>query len=264
ERRRALELEILGGLLHLRLDVFDETRELVLRHLAGGDRTLRLFCHTLDLGNVPQPQADIADGFHDRLRLDAVVVVVLHLDLAPSIRLIHCRAHRRRDTVGVHDHAALDVPRRAADDLDERALGTQVALFIGVEDRDERHLGQVDAFTQAVRRPYHVVHAEPEIPQDLDALQGLDLRMQVMDLYTHLAQIVRKVLRHLLRESRHDRALAPFDAQIDLGKEIVDLALGPAHLDLGVDETGIADDLYDFKWLVLELLGGRWRRDVVL
>ena len=66
-----------------------------------------------------------------------------------------------------------------------------------------------------------------------------------MDLHSQLAQIVREVLRHLLGERRDDRALTPFDAQIDLGEQIVDLALGPAHLDLGVDETGRADDLFD-------------------
>ena len=90
-----------------------------------------------------------------------MVEVVLDLDLAPPVRLVDRGPHRGRDPVGVHDHAAFDVPRRAADDLDERALGTEVALFVGVEDRDERHLGQVDAFTQEVHAHHHVVHAEP-------------------------------------------------------------------------------------------------------
>src|SRR5438046_2286828 len=125
----------------------------------------------------------------------------------------------------------------------QRSFRPQVALFVGVEDRDERDLGQVDALTQEVHAHDDVEHAEAEVAQDLDALDGLDLRMEVLDLHAHLAQVVGQVLRHLLRERRDERPLAAIDTQAELGEQVVDLAVGLAHLDLGVDEAGRPDEL---------------------
>ena len=58
--------------------------------------------------------------------------------LAAAVRLVDRAAHRARDLVRVHDHAAVHVARRAPDRLDERGLAAQEALLVGVEDRDER------------------------------------------------------------------------------------------------------------------------------
>ena len=119
------------------------------------------------LGHGAQPVVDVADALDDRLRHDAVLLVVFLLDLPPAVRLVDRDLHRFGDAVGVHDDLAADVARGAADDLDERPRRAQEALLVGVEDRDERHLGQVDALAQQVDADEHVVDAEAQVAQDL-------------------------------------------------------------------------------------------------
>src|SRR2546423_237870 len=132
ERGRALEFELLRGFLHLALEVLDESRELVRRHLAGGDRATALLVLALDLGDLLEAHAHLADRLHDAGRLDAVLLVPRHLELAAALGLTDRAVHRIGPPVGVHDHSALEVPRRAADDLDERAFRAQVALLVRV------------------------------------------------------------------------------------------------------------------------------------
>ena len=116
--------------------------------------------------------------------------------------------HRVGDLVGVHDHLAVDVAGRPADRLDERRLAAEEALLVGVEDRDQRHLGQVEALPQQVDADEHVELAEPEVAQDLDALDGVDLGVQVAHLHAQLEQVVGEVLGHLLGERGDQHAVA--------------------------------------------------------
>ena len=75
---------------------------------------------------------------------------------------------------------AFDVAGGAADGLDQRAARAQVALLVGVEDADEAHLRQVEALAQQVDADDDVVDAEAQVAQDLDALQRVDLGVQVV------------------------------------------------------------------------------------
>ena len=108
------------------------------------------------------------------------------LDRATAIRLVDRDLHRLGHPVGVHDDLAADVAGRAADHLDQRPGAAQEALLVGVEDRDERHLGQVDPLAQQVDADEHVEHAEPQVAQDRDALERVDLAVQVLDLDAEL------------------------------------------------------------------------------
>ena len=89
------------------------------------------------------------------------------------------RAHRARLLVGVHQHGPVDVAGGAPYRLDQRGLAAQEALLVGVEDRHERHLGKVQALPQEVHADEHVVLAEPQVADDLDPFQRVDLRVQV-------------------------------------------------------------------------------------
>ena len=55
---------------------------------------------------------------------------------------------------------------------------------------------------------HHVVDAQPQVAQDLDPLERVDLGVQVLDLDAHLAQVVGQVLGHALGQRRHQRPLA--------------------------------------------------------
>ena len=75
-----------------------------------------------------------------------------------------------------------DVARGTAHRLDQRGLGAEEALLVGVEDRHECHLGKIEAFTEKVDADEHVELAEAKVPHDLDPFDRVDVRVQVADL----------------------------------------------------------------------------------
>ena len=119
---------------------------------------------------------------------------------AAAIHLGDRPPHRVGDLVAVEDHATAGVAGGAARGLDERALAPQEPLLVGVEDGDERHLGQVQSFTQQVDAHEHVEVGEAQAAQDLHALQRVDVAVQVAHAHTHLAEVVGEVLGHALGE----------------------------------------------------------------
>ena len=139
----------------------------------------------------------------------------------------------------------MDVARRAADGLDERAIAAQEALLIGVENRDERDLRQIETFAQQVDADQHVEFAESESANDLHPLDGVDVGMHIANAHADLLEVVGEIFRHPLRERRDEHALALALAKADLVEQIVDLAAHRADLDLRIDETRRANDLLD-------------------
>ena len=65
-------------------------------------------------------------------------------------------------------------------------LGAQVAFLVGVQDGDQADLGQVEALAQQVDADDDVVDAEAQVAQDLDALQRVDLGVEVVGADAHL------------------------------------------------------------------------------
>ena len=155
----------------------------------------------------------------------------------------------------------LDVPGGAADRLDQRGLAAQEALLVGVEDPDQRDLGQVEALAQEVDADEDVVLAEAQLADDLDPLERVDLGVQVADPEAVLEQVLGQVLGHLLGQGRDQDALVALGADPDLVHQVVDLVLGLAHLDLGVDDAGRPHDLLDHALGVRALPRARRRRD---
>ena len=106
----------------------------------------------------------------------------------------------------------------------------------------------------------HVVLTEAELPHDLDPLERVDLRVQVARLHARLEQVVGEVLRHLLRQRRHENALACLLAMADLVQKVVDLVLRRAQLDVGIDDPRRPDDLLGDLGRLAQLVGARRRR----
>ena len=82
---------------------------------------------------------------------------------AAALGLVDRPAHRVGDAVRVEDGDAVQVARRAPGRLDERRLRPQEPLLVGVEDRDERDLGQVEPLAQEVDAHEDVEDAAPEV-----------------------------------------------------------------------------------------------------
>ena len=165
--------------------------------------------------------------------------------LAAAVGLGHGPLHRAGHLVGVQDHLAVEVARGAADGLHQAGLAAQEAFLVGVEDRHQRALGDVEALAQQVDADQHVEGAEPQIADDLDALQRLDVGVHVAHADALLVHVLGEVLGHALGEHGDQRAVAGARDLAHLVDQVVDLRLGGAHLDGGIDQAGRADHLLD-------------------
>ena len=86
--------------------------------------------------------------------------------------------HRVGDPVGVQDHLGVHVAGRAADGLHQRRFAAQEAFLVGVENRHQRHFGQVEPFAQQVHADQRVELPLPQVAQQLHALEGVELAVQ--------------------------------------------------------------------------------------
>ena len=131
----------------------------------------------------------------------------------------------------------------AADGLDQRRLGAQEALLVGVEDGDQRAFGNVEALAQQVDADQHVEGAEAEVADDLDALQRLDVGMHVADAHAVLVQIFGQVLGHALGQRGDERAVALRATSRTSPRRSSTWRLRRADLHRRVDQAGRADHL---------------------
>src|ERR1700681_477599 len=194
QRGGFLELEVGGGLAHLALDLLGHRFGDLARQVLGSNRIGGIGSAV----RAADEAEDVVDFFADRLGLDAVLEVERHLGPAPTARLAECFGHRLGDHVGVHDDHALDVARSAPDRLDQRRPGAEVAFLVGVEDADQRDFGQIEPFAQQIDPDQHVELALAQVAQDRDALQRLDLAVQVAHADPVLDEILGEILGHLL------------------------------------------------------------------
>jgi hypothetical protein len=143
----AFEFEILGGGAHLRFELSDGLQQFV---FAGNFADDGIFSgHRKVIGFDDSSELHI-DGADDRLRRDVVFAVVGFLFRAAAIRFADGLTHGIGHAVRVENCAAFDVTRATAHRLDERRGAAKIAFFIGVEDGDERNLGEVEAFAEQV------------------------------------------------------------------------------------------------------------------
>ena len=103
---------------------------------------------------------------------------------------------------------SVGVARRTAYGLYERGLGAQKSLLIRIQYGHQLDLRDIQALPQEVDPHQHIEHIQPHVPDDLRALQGIYIGMQVAHAYTGLRQILGQILRHALGESGYED-LAP-------------------------------------------------------
>ena len=189
--------------------------------------------------------------------------VVGRLEPAPPLGLPERRRHRVRDPVGVHDHLAVDVPGGPPRGLDERRRRPQVPFLVGVEDRHQRHLRDVEALAEEVDADEPVELAEPEVADQLDPVERVDVGVEVPHAEPHLLVVLGEVLRHPLGEAGDEDALFPRRPTPDLLEQVVDLLRGGPYRELRVREARRSDDLLCHRVArQAELVRGGRRRHV--
>jgi hypothetical protein len=152
---------------------------------------------------------------------------------------------RIRHLVGIEDDAAVDVARGAADGLHQRGLGAQEAFLVRVQDADQRAFGNVQSLAQQIDADQHVESAEAQVADDLDALQGLHVGVDVAHADAGFVQIFGQILGHALGQRGDQHALRLGRRVLAFGDDVVDLAFGRADDGDRVDQAGRADHLLD-------------------
>ncbi len=164
--------------------------------------------------------------------------VVALLFLAAALRLTDRFRHRRGNFVTVQNRFTVDVTRGAADGLNQRTLGTQEALFIRVQNRHQRNLRHIQTFPQQVNPHQHVKLAQAQVADNLHALHGIDIRVQITHLLAVLFEILGQVFRHTLGERGHQHALVNGGTGADLREQVVHLRGYRTHLDNRIQQPG--------------------------
>ena len=199
----------------------------------------------LGAGEVVDAVDEFAHLLDHATRHDAVLGIEVELLLAAARRLVDGTLHGAGDLVGVQDGLAFQVAGRTPDGLDQAALGAQEALLVGIQDGHQRHLGNVQALAQQVDAHQHVEDAQAQVADDLDALDRVDVGMQVAHPHLVIGQEVGEILGHALGERGDQHPMSPGHPGRDLGEHVVNLRGGRSHLDFGVDQAGGTHHLLD-------------------
>ena len=137
----------------------------------------------------------------------------------------------------------LGISRCAAYGLHQRGLRAQEPLLVGVQNRDQRNLRNVESLAEQVDADQHIELVKAHRADNLRALQGIDVRVQVADADADFAEISRQILRHALGERRDQNLILLLNLFVDLAEQIINLPLDRAHRNLGVKKTGRAYQL---------------------
>src|SRR5262249_52307151 len=135
-----------------------------------GQAILRFAARALQRGLVVAQVHDIRDAPRDRSRDQAVNFVVSGLLFAAAVGFPDGALDRAGLLVGVQNRLAVEVARGPADGLDERALGAQETLLVGIQNADKGHLRQIEPLAQQVDANEDVEDAQAQVADDLSAL----------------------------------------------------------------------------------------------
>ena len=87
---------------------------------------------------------------------------------------------------------------------------------------------------QQVDAHQHVKLPQPQIPDNLHALHGVNVVVHVPHPDAVALQIAREILGHFFRQGGHQHSLALLHPQVDFGNQVVDLPIRRLDGDLGV------------------------------
>ena len=184
-----------------------------------------------------------------------MLFVVLLLGRSSAVRLADGTVHGIRHGIGVHDDVSLGVSGCSSDRLDQGCLRSQEAFLVGVQDRHQRDLRNVQSFSKKVDPDQDVKHIQAHVADDLRALQGVDVRMQVLHTDPCVLEVFGQILRHPLGQCGDQDLVALRGLFIDLTDQVIHLPRHGANVDRRIQKSGRTDDLLRAKKLMLLFIG---------
>jgi hypothetical protein len=242
------EFEVVGGLKHFLFEFADGLGDVeILASIAqDGDG----FFVVLRFGEA------FLDGARDAARSDVVFLIVGELLRAAVLGGGEEILDALSQDISVENHFPVQMARSAARSLDQTRGGTEVAFLVGIENGDEGDFGKIETFAKEVNADEDVELAFAKGTENFDALDGVDLAVEITNIDADIAEVISEFLGGSLGERRDEDALLPFDTGAGLVDEIVDLTLEGFHRDHRIDKAGGTNDLFgDAADSPLEFLG---------
>ena len=164
-----------------------------------------------------------------------MLFVICHLNLATALRLLDGLSHRIGHNVCIHDDFAIGVTGRTTNRLNQRTAVAQKAFLVGIENRHQRDLGEVQALAQQIDAHQNINFALAQRSQDFDTVHCRRIGVHVVDLNASVEQVVGKVLCHAFGQRGHQHAFLAGHTLANLILEIIDLAANRTHVNFGVE-----------------------------
>ena len=168
-----------------------------------------------------------------------------HLLFAPPFGLGHSALQRTGHLVGIKQHAPFNMAGGAANGLHQRSFRAQKTLLIGIQNGDQRTFGNIQPFAQQIDTDKNVKRAEPQIADDFNALQRVNIGMHIAHAQTLLMHIFGQILGHFLGQRGDQYAMAFARRLMAFGNQIINLRFGRTDFALRVNQPGRADNLFD-------------------
>ena len=80
---------------------------------------------------------------------------------ATAFGLVNGAAHRIGNAIGIQDCLAIHIARSPTDGLNQAAFRAQKAFLIGIQNSNQRHLGNIETLSQQVNPNQDIKCAEP-------------------------------------------------------------------------------------------------------
>src|SRR5947199_5364959 len=135
--------------------------------------------------------------------------------------------------------------RCTAGRLDERRLAAQKSFFVGVEDADERNFRKIETFAEQINSDQNVELGCAKSAQNLDALDRVDVAVEITHFQSDIAQIISQIFRRAFGQRGNQDAFAFLDSLAAKLDRVVDLMLERLDRDFRVEQSGRPNDLFD-------------------
>ena len=121
----------------------------------------------------------------------------------------------------------------------------QESFLVGIQNRHQRNLRQVQAFTQQIDTNQHVEQALPQVVHNLHAFQGVHIAMDIITTDAHTCHISRQLFSHPLRQCCYQNSFIHSRPLGDLFHQIIYLIQGRPHFDNRIQQSCRTNYLID-------------------
>ena len=176
--------------------------------------------------------------FHNLARGDTVFLVILHLLLAPVFGFVYESLHGVGHLIGEENHLTVDVTCGTSGGLHEATAVAEETFLVGIENGHKAYLGKVETFAQQVHSNQHIVNSGTEVFENLDALEGIDITMDICTGDAPVGKVGGKFFGHSLGEGCHQDTFVELNPLVDFLHKDIYLSFGRINLYFRVEEAG--------------------------